>query len=273
MNTWIINTLKIQYLAYFICIFNLALGAAPLNLKGEQDGSYPEGEYLITEDVNIPAGKIMTLDAGAILKFKPYTGLKISGKLFCKGSSLKSILFTSYNPSDTNKSSESSFIQWNGIEVDSGGAIDFDRVEITNSVYGIKADANNDSLVLKDVLFRNNTEDFKVGDSLIIVDYNSLYKGRFNASDLPDSASMIAGHKKRRKGKIALQVSLASIGVAGAVVAAVYHNKYSDASDDYYSSGGLKDYRIDADNFYTIRNVSGAVGASAFTGLILTFFF
>lgn len=275
MDTLLNKTLKIRYaLSLAICLF-FSISADPIDLKGEQEGSYGEGEYVVSGDVVIPPQKEMILEAGAVLRFKPYTGIKISGKLTCNGSSLKSILFTSIADTNSIIHENGSFVQWNGIEVDSSASLAFDRVEIFNSVYGLKADENSDSLILKDVLFKNNTEDFRIGDSLIMVDNNSLFKGRFNAVDTTKLLDKKV-KKEKSKGKIALQVSLATVGVAGAVIAGVYHNKYKDEYDKYRNveEFGTSSYRENVvDRDYTIRNVSGAAGLAALTGLVITFLF
>lgn len=283
MITWLQKTLKVQYLLYIICIFYGTITASPIPLNGSQSGEYSEGDYLISESIHVPTGKVMTLKAGTVLKFKPYTGIRVSGRLICLGSSLKSILFTSDNSTSLSSGGVESFTQWNGIEIDSGGSIEFDRAVVSNTVFGIKSHKENSGLLLKNVLFKNNSEDFTVGDSLVLVDNNSLYNGKFNIKEEPSKDSLqnvmlLAENQNRKpsKRKIALQVSLATVGVTGAILTAAYHSKYKDAQDSYdeNTDNALVDEFDEQRNDYrNVRNAAAVVGGVAFTGLIITFFF
>ena len=91
------------------------------------------GPYIITNDTSISAGIILTIEAGTIIKFNsPSIQMIINGSVIALGSSEEFIIFTSIKDDtvggDDNGDGDTSFPRygdWNKIQINSGGVIDF----------------------------------------------------------------------------------------------------------------------------------------------------
>lgn len=70
------------------------------NLSGNIEGTLLSSNiYFIESDVTVPAGKILTIQAGTTLKFRGKYSLKVEGKILAEGTAENHIVFTSAMPS------------------------------------------------------------------------------------------------------------------------------------------------------------------------------
>ena len=98
--------------------------------------------HLVTGDITVNAGVILTVEPGTIVKFKPYTGLRISGALSAVGNEFEPIVFTSWKDDahggDTNGdgASEGAPNDWDGIYFNSTTTVSQARLEHAIIQYG-----------------------------------------------------------------------------------------------------------------------------------------
>jgi hypothetical protein len=100
------------------------------------------GPYLITSDIFVPAGKVVTVEAGTVFLFKNFTGLHVQGTLVVKGTAGQPVVFSSEN--DKRFNPQTSLIanpyDWNGIFIhDDAIGTDLQHIEVAYSVYGINS--------------------------------------------------------------------------------------------------------------------------------------
>jgi hypothetical protein len=102
--------------------------------------------YIVEDNITIPFGVTLVLNAGTVLLFEPFTGLLIEGKLLSNGTESAPVVFTSINDTVYSKNTETAAapFDWNGITVaaESQGTV-FNNAQIWYSVYGIKSQTPN----------------------------------------------------------------------------------------------------------------------------------
>jgi hypothetical protein len=241
----------------------------------------------------------MILNAGTVLYFKQYTGLEVSGRFICNGDSYEKVLFTSTNgttstmDSTTDSTSSTQFTQWNGIVIKDGGEIQLKRVEISNTVQGIQSYG---STCLEKVLFRNNSEDLTIKDSVIAVDSYTLFSGNFNCSvtqnlqnergsdtlNAEPSITPITNNKNqwkktkknRKHWKLPVRLTLGATAIASAALVYYYHNEYHKALEKYNSSTkDATEKREEAEKYVLYRNIFVGTGSASVVGFTITLFF
>jgi hypothetical protein len=110
--------------------------AGPLPRTVEADKS----PYLVIADIEVPAGKMVTIEPGTILLFKNFTGLHVQGRLVAEGTPNRSIVFTSefdkdYNPTSTMYPNP---YDWNGVYIHKNAlGTSLAHTKLFFSVYGI----------------------------------------------------------------------------------------------------------------------------------------
>ncbi|MBD3391111.1 MAG: hypothetical protein GF418_03560 [Chitinivibrionales bacterium] len=99
-----------------------------------------KGPYLVVADLEVPAGRMVTIEAGTVFLFKNFTGLHVQGRLVAQGTTSRPVVFTSefdrdYNPASTMYPNP---YDWNGIYIH-GNAIGstLEHCKLFFSVYGI----------------------------------------------------------------------------------------------------------------------------------------
>jgi hypothetical protein len=65
------------------------------NLKGQLHGK--GGIYIVTDNLSVNKSDTVIIPEGSIFKFKPFTSLRVDGKLIVAGTEEKPVLFSSYN--------------------------------------------------------------------------------------------------------------------------------------------------------------------------------
>jgi hypothetical protein len=116
-----------------------------------------KGPYLVTSDIFVPAGKVVTVEAGTVFLFRNFTGIHVQGTLLAKGTEAKPVLFSSENDKRFNPKSTllPNAYDWNGIFIhDDAIGTDLQHVEVCYSVYGINSLTRFIRLV--DVVFKEN---------------------------------------------------------------------------------------------------------------------
>jgi hypothetical protein len=183
--------------------------------------------YIVDADIVIPAGKVVTINPGCVLLFRPFAGIKIEGTLIVEGSSDKPVVFTSINDADFNDKSEmlpNSF-DWNGIIIESTGAgSSFANFQLKYSVYGIKSQTT-DISVENGVFHQNGQYHFTLNDKIQnVVDnipFSYSLSARATINQSPDNIAAtpapVPGKqtKKPSKRRTILRISLGVVAAAG----------------------------------------------------------
>lgn len=131
--------------------FDTIGGPLPKLIKGQ---SVP---YLVVSDIEVPLGKIVKIQPGAVFLFKNFTGFHVEGRLIAEGTVDNPIVFTSeydrkYNPASTLYPNP---YDWNGIYIHANAiGTSMRHTQVLYSVYGVRSDTK--FLQVKSGLFRNN---------------------------------------------------------------------------------------------------------------------
>ena len=134
----------------FIWIFflGLSISAATL-LTGPIGGMTLDNTgspYIVTADLVVDKGKVLTLKPGCIFLFKQYTGLSIDGSLIAEGTKDNPIIFTSINDGKYNDSTTTppQPFDWNGVIVSRNAeSVKMSNFLLTYSVFGLKCQTEN----------------------------------------------------------------------------------------------------------------------------------
>jgi hypothetical protein len=114
--------------------FDTVAGPLPDTVKA---GKSP---WLVVGDIEVPAGKTVTIEAGSVFLFKNFTGLHVQGKLVALGTKERPIVFTSENDRAKNPATSlyANPYDWNGIYLhsDATGTM-MTYCTVMYSVYGI----------------------------------------------------------------------------------------------------------------------------------------
>jgi hypothetical protein len=81
-----------------VCLISAAGVTAATSVNGTQTGkwSLADSPYQATQDIYVPPGQTLTIEAGVVVEFTdPQVGLIIDGTLLARGNSQQPILFTS----------------------------------------------------------------------------------------------------------------------------------------------------------------------------------
>lgn len=155
-----------------IRLFLLLILAANLFAQKELDGVLYPGDYVFDEDIIIPKGKQLVIDAGANIFIKGYRSIKVHGSLISNGNQKYPVTISSINEQDSSKTTTVN--DWNRIIVFNGG-----RVQLTNTI--IKHSEN--VLFIKDEgkysfnnvnLIETNKKSFKFGQDQYVLKENTL---------------------------------------------------------------------------------------------------
>lgn len=170
------KTIKIQsrgqmnrYLILLILLLANIQNQAATHISGDLSTVTfnPNGNpYIVESNLNIPKDKIVTIEKGCVLLFKPFTGLIVSGRLEILGEPDASVIFSSINNKEYNPDAEKSPepFDWNGIDIpdSSSGAI-VNNLRLSYSVFGIKANSECISIT-RSSLTKNGQYNFRMHD-------------------------------------------------------------------------------------------------------------
>ncbi len=110
-------------------------------IEGDTVWSNESEPYVVTEQVYIPSGTSLTIEAGVIVRFEPGTKILVqaNGRLNVLGEDGNKVLLTA-------NSSNPQAGDWRGIEISAGAITQFDHAEIAYSQFGISTNANSTSI-------------------------------------------------------------------------------------------------------------------------------
>ena len=192
--------------------------------------------YLVASDIEVPFGKTITIEPGAIFLFQNFTGFQVQGQLIAEGTKEKPIVFTSefdgrFNP-DTSLIANP--FDWNGIYIhkDAFGTR-LRYCKINYSVYGIASDTR---LIRIDpgLFYANGKAHLTVADSMHLVEDEKPYTYVLTTRDAKRegvSIKMVDDPKSRRRNIIRYT---SAVFLAGGVVAAIYgYTRYNESRADF----------------------------------------
>lgn len=248
-----------------------------------------EKPYLVVSDIEVPFGKTVTIEPGAVFLFQNFTGFQVQGQLVAEGTKEKSIIFTSefdgrYNP-DTSLIANP--FDWNGIYIhkDAFGTR-LKYCKINYSVYGINS-VTRLIRINPCIFFANGKVHLTIADSLHHVEDEKPYNYVLTTRDAKAEGVSIklVDDPKSRKRNIIRYTS--AVFLAGGVVAAIYgYNRYDESksnfdelSSDNYENlhhNTKKDWeeaRKDKNLDFSLTSVGVGASLLGAIGLIWTFTF
>ncbi len=197
--------------------------------------------YLVMGDIYVAQGKTVVIEAGAILLFKNFTGLHISGILLARGLKDKPIIFTSENDRDYNRASavDPAPFDWNGIYIHEDGiGTHLAYCAVLYSVEGITSLTK--FIRLNTCLFlHNGRASFTVeGKPQAVSDRPFDYA--LSAGD-PSLMKVPAGILKdpQAVSRIILRFSGIATAATGLVMGMIWGGKFSHSSHDFDSRSSL----------------------------------
>ncbi len=201
----------------------------PLHISGEQSGTFESREYIIDEDISVPADKKLRLQPGTHLFFNPHTVLKVFGELHCEGFEENPIVFRTIK--DTTGSQSSDFLQWTGIIVKKNGKISVEYCEIYNSLYGVQVPDTTSLLKFANVSFYENDNQLIIGEETVFSGDSTNF-----TFPLPKRKIRLAsgGYEERRSPLLPiLQVTFLTCAVGG-LIGTIYCKTVADDYQDLY---------------------------------------
>jgi len=118
-------------------LYDTIAGPLPDSVKAH------EHPYLVVGDIEVPANKKVIIEAGSILLFKNFTGIRVLGKMEALGTKERPIVFTSENDRSVNPATTlyPNPYDWNGISIQkSGMGTALSYCNIFYSVFGIESE-------------------------------------------------------------------------------------------------------------------------------------
>jgi len=128
------------------------LSHGQLKLLGNQEGVFDSSEYIVSQDIVIVEGTKIEFMPGCIIRFEPYTGIKVFGDLIL-----------------TNCELSARDSCWNGINVAQKGSVKLKNVTISNSVFGIALPDSGAIKEFKGVVFTDNKKTLQIGSQNVFV--------------------------------------------------------------------------------------------------------
>ena len=279
-------------------------------LNGEQWGTYSDDEYKVTGDIIIPKGKTMIIEAGAIVRFDQFTGIIVRGTLKCNSKySIRTLLTSNtFQGSMESDTIEINFSQWNGIEVEVGGAIHFESVNVVNSVYGIKAHKQYSTIIMKNILFENNEQNFTIGDIMVPIEnyreFNypeikkvsqaakpTVQKDTVIIKEIPviqtpapiQIVQPVVQTKSKswvNRRKTIVLISFGTLAATSGILCKTYTNKAkrhaginSNVTDTTLTPSVITKAGENAEKYYLLRDIWGIVSAAGAACFSISFFF
>jgi hypothetical protein len=219
----------------------------------------PSGNpWIVTENISVEKDKAVLIEAGCVFLFKQFTGIEVHGELVVEGSKKAFVVFTSFNDSKHNLSTEvlPNPFDWNGIVIHEEAKITrFSYATVSFSVFGIKSLKSD--VIIENSTFRQNGQfHFTVLGEIQPVqeDYPYSY-GNKNEEKYEKSVRPL---------KIA-SVATGSAGVICGAVSGVFWNEYRKAWHDAEYSKNSADI-ADANN----REEKALKNAGILSGISVT---
>ena len=131
--------------------FDTIAGPLPGTIKAKKN------PYLVVGDIEVPAGKTVSVERGTVFLFKNFTGLHVQGKLVALGTREHPIVFTTENDQSVNPTTPlyPNPYDWNGIYIHADGiGTSMAFCKVLFSVYGIVSETK--FIRLDPVILRSN---------------------------------------------------------------------------------------------------------------------
>lgn len=203
----------------------------PLHISGEQSGTFESREYVIDEDISVPADKKLRLQPGTHLFFNPHTVLKVFGELHCEGVKENPIVFRTIK--DTTGSQSSDFIQWTGIIVTKHGKVLFEYCELYNSLYGVQVPDTTSLLKFAHVSFCENDNQLIIGEEPVFSGDSANFTFPLPKKKIRLAKTVAAYEEQRSPLLPILQVTFLSCAVGG-LIGTIYCKTVADDYQDLY---------------------------------------
>ncbi len=193
--------------------------------------TFESREYIVDEDISVPADKKLRLQPGTHLFFNPHTVLKVFGELYCEGLEENQIVFRTIK--DTTGSQSSDFLQWTGIIVTKHGKILFEYCELYNSLYGVQVPDTTSFLKFKKVSFYKNDNQLTIGEVPVFSGDTTHFT--FPLPKRKIRLVQIAGAYEERRSPLLpiLQVTFLTCAVGG-LIGTIYCKTVADDYQDLY---------------------------------------
>lgn len=203
----------------------------PLHISSKQSGTFESGEYIVDEDINIPAEKKLILQPGTHLFFNPHTVLKVFGELLCEGTEENPIVFRTIATASDSASGD--FIQWTGIIVAKRGAVSLSNCEIHSSLYGVQVPDTASILLFSNVTFENNDNQLIIGEEPVLAKDTSHYT--FHVPKRKVRLTETTGAYKETRSPLlqVLQYTFLA-GAIGGLIGTIYCKAEADTYDEQY---------------------------------------
>jgi hypothetical protein len=193
-----------------------------------------QGPYFVLGDVVVPQGQTVIIEAGTVMLFNAFTGIKVLGTLLARGESDKPIVFTSVNDQAHNPASQlhAAPYDWNGVQVSADGiGTHFSYCVIRYSVYGISSMTR--YIRIGPTLFQNNGRasltidgvEHQTGDSPY--EYNSTVPLPTAGSD-----SLMVLPDPRARTRTIVRYSSLGVALLGTILSSVYTARFSQSDED-----------------------------------------
>lgn len=252
--------------------------------------------YFINEDIMVPAGRELTIKAGAVLLFKDYTGILVEGKLTVEGTLEKPAIFSSINDQRYNKKSaqEANSFDWNGILIEKDAPpASLKHFKLTYSVFGIKSKTP-DLTIQNGIFSQNGMCNIMISDKIQptqpLTPYNYSLRPttvNSNTGSAQSTSAPVPLIRGKNNTKDIVRFSGLGVGIVGGVVGAVLavHSNDNANKRDNLSKTGLtpaqaieasekwQTYDTDSQNSLTGAIVSFILGGLGLCGFTLTFVF
>ncbi len=99
--------------------------------------------YLVVADIEVPSGRLVTVEPGNVFLFTAFAGLHVQGRLEVRGQEEAPVVFTSENDQEYNAASSlvANPYDWNGIYIHADAlGTELFNVVVSYSVYGVVAE-------------------------------------------------------------------------------------------------------------------------------------
>ncbi len=245
------NTFALLILIFTVFIY------ADMKIGGDQYGTFIKNEYDVDGDLSVESDRILTFNKGCVLQFSEYNGLKVNGRLTCKGTPEEPVVLDAKEGQ-----------QWNGVEVAKNGKIEFENVIIKNSIKGISMPDSQCILKFERVFFIKNESSIEIEEHKIVVKERKPVTIKrlnlaYNNTSTINSPQYIEG--KRSPGLLALRYSSAAVAIG---FVAMWVHFYESA--EHYNTKYLKEQSAMSDHYRNKRDEHKTYSRMSMVGTLIS---